>query len=53
VNASQKIAGFILGVVVVFAAALGVGASIGPDGRHGGVVSTAEFAVALTEGNVR
>jgi hypothetical protein len=31
VNAPQKIAGFALGLVVVFAAALGVGAALGPD----------------------
>jgi hypothetical protein len=32
VNAPQKIAGFTLGLVVVFAAAFGVGATLGPDG---------------------
>lgn len=31
-NAPQKIAGFTLGLVVVFAAAFGVGATLGPDG---------------------
>jgi hypothetical protein len=31
VNAPQKIAGFILGLVVVFVAALGVGAAVGPE----------------------
>jgi hypothetical protein len=31
VNAPQKIAGFILGLAVVFVAALGVGAAVGPD----------------------
>jgi hypothetical protein len=32
VNAPQKIAGFIVGLAVVFAAAFGVGMAIGPDG---------------------
>jgi hypothetical protein len=32
VNAPQKIAGFALGLAVVFAAAIGVGATLGPDG---------------------
>ena len=31
-NAPQKIAGFTLGLVVVFAAAFGVGATLGPNG---------------------
>ncbi|WP_102143712.1 hypothetical protein [Mycobacterium hubeiense] len=30
-NAPQKIAGFVLGLVVVFAAAVGLGAAVGPD----------------------
>lgn len=37
-NAPQKIAGFVVGLVVVFAAAFGVGTAIGPDG---GDVTTA------------
>jgi hypothetical protein len=35
VNASLKIAGFILGLAVVFVAALGVGATLGPDPTEG------------------
>jgi hypothetical protein len=35
VNAPQKVAGFILGLAVVFAVAFGVGASIGPDNAAG------------------
>lgn len=34
-NAWQKLTGFIFGLVVVFAAAVGVGAILGPDGGAG------------------
>jgi hypothetical protein len=34
-NAPQKITGFVLGLVVVFAAAFGVGATVGPDNAAG------------------
>lgn len=39
-NAPQKIAGFVLGLVVVFASAFGIGAALGPDSSE----VTAEYA---------
>jgi hypothetical protein len=52
VNAPQKIAGFVVGLVVVFTAAFGIGMTIGPDGgdvttHEAGPVTGAQAAVAV------
>ena len=51
-NAPQKIAGFILGLAVVFAAAFGVGAILGPDGGVG-AESTQAHEACLPSGRTR
>jgi hypothetical protein len=49
VNAPLKIAGFILGLAVVFVAALGVGATLGPDPAVGATIHSQPSAAPATQ----